>query len=174
MELINFWTWTDAVWHETVRTWPFSYSEATIETPYMIQVCNDLPVYFLSLRMYSNTRGHSYELTMHRSNLDVLKKLFSQRVALIWNRLFAKIVMASTLNSFKEKLQVDLGQELFDLWNHESDVLGMDLYWKFSSRLTIRHYVVGLCCLQHPGWQLTVQPQSGRSIPVSRWREMKK
>ena len=49
-------------------------------------------------------RGHMYKLAVERSRLEVRKHFFSQRVVRHWNRLPATVVEATSINSFKTKL----------------------------------------------------------------------
>ena len=55
---------------------------------------------------------------------------------------------------------------------HKSSLVNFD-NGHFQS-LTPQNYVAGLCCLQHTDWHVTVQPQSGRFLPVKRWLKSNK
>jgi ribonucleases P/MRP protein subunit RPP40 len=51
-----------------------------------------------------NLRGHKFKLAVVRSRLEIRRQFFSQRVVNHWNRLPAAVVEATTVNSFKTKL----------------------------------------------------------------------
>jgi len=53
----------------------------------------------------SNTRGHSFSLSVIRCNKDVRKFYFSSRVVKWWNFLKQQTVNANNLNTFKNRLQ---------------------------------------------------------------------
>ena len=63
---------------------------------------------------YLGTRGHAHKLKVNKSNLDIRKKFFSQRVVSPWNSLKASTVSATSLPAFKRALHTDLGQKLYD------------------------------------------------------------
>ena len=52
----------------------------------------------------SRTRGHSLKLAKNRSNLDIRKFFFSERVVSRWNALSEEVVSVSTVNAFKKGL----------------------------------------------------------------------
>jgi len=54
----------------------------------------------------SRTRGHSLKLKKHRSRLDLKKYFFSERVVNRWNDLDEDTVSATTVNMFKNRLQL--------------------------------------------------------------------
>ena len=53
-------------------------------------------------------RGHCYKLQKFRSNLDIRKFSFSQRIVNEWNLLTDHIVLSPSLNVFKARLDVNL------------------------------------------------------------------
>ena len=55
-------------------------------------------------RHISNTRGHSMKLYKDRVNKDILKYSFANRVIEQWNKLPEKVISASSINSFKTKI----------------------------------------------------------------------
>lgn len=59
---------------------------------------------FFEKQTMNRTRGHNCRLIKVRSNLDIRKYFFSQRVVNIWNKLPQNIVEADTVNSFKNRL----------------------------------------------------------------------
>jgi hypothetical protein len=59
---------------------------------------------FFQLVGNNRTRGHSYKLVKCRSNLNVRSKFFSQRVINSWNSLPEHVVLAESVNSFKNRL----------------------------------------------------------------------
>ena len=57
-----------------------------------------------TLSSYTSTRGHSLKLFKRRSRLSIRTGMFSNRVAEVWNLLPETVVMAPSLNSFKNRL----------------------------------------------------------------------
>ena len=53
----------------------------------------------------SRTRGHSLKLAKNRSNLDIRKFFFSERVVSRWNALSEAVASVSTVNAFKKGLK---------------------------------------------------------------------
>ena len=51
----------------------------------------------------SRTRGHSLKLAKNRSNLDIRKFFFSERVVSRWNALSEAVVSVPTVNAFKKE-----------------------------------------------------------------------
>jgi len=49
-------------------------------------------------------RGHNWKLKVNRCRLQVRRCFFSQRIISIWNKLPASVVEASSVNSFKKRL----------------------------------------------------------------------
>lgn len=66
------------------------------------------------LNANDRTRGHSYRLFIPRVSTDVRARFFSLRVLNWWNGLPEGAVSASSLLSFKVKLDVFLGEVLFE------------------------------------------------------------
>ena len=60
--------------------------------------------FFKFSQVKHNLRGHMFKLAVVRSRLGIRRKFFSQRVVEHWNRLPAAVVEATTVNSFKTKL----------------------------------------------------------------------
>ena len=56
-------------------------------------------------------RGHSLKIRKDRSNLDIRKHFFSQRVVNAWNKLPQHVVDAPSVNSFKNR-QDNLGKDM--------------------------------------------------------------
>jgi hypothetical protein len=64
---------------------------------------------FFSVRGNEKTRGHPLKLTVKVTRLNCCKYFFSNRIVAVWNGLPSEVVMASSLQSFKQKLRsVDL------------------------------------------------------------------
>jgi ribonucleases P/MRP protein subunit RPP40 len=59
---------------------------------------------FFEVSNVGKTRGHSLKLVKKRSNGDIRKYFFSQRVINSWNGLTQEIVDADTINCFKNRL----------------------------------------------------------------------
>ena len=64
---------------------------------------------FFSLKKDSRTRGHEVKLVKDQCRLDIRKHSFSQRTINEWNKLSTDCVTASSMNMFKNK--VDISQE---------------------------------------------------------------
>ena len=62
------------------------------------------PRAFFNRSLTERTRGHSQRLFMGRSRLEIRKNSFSQRVIPNWKSLSDHVVIATTLNSFKSRL----------------------------------------------------------------------
>jgi len=74
---------------------------------------------FFTPSLCSHLRRHSFKLLKPRSSRQVCQNFFSQRVIDEWNKLPSDIVMSTSVNMFKNKLD--------DHWNDVS-VKG---YWRF-------------------------------------------
>ena len=59
---------------------------------------------FFMISTEGKTRGHTLKLVKKRSNVDLRKYFFSQRVINNWNRLPQEVVDAQTINCFKNRL----------------------------------------------------------------------
>ena len=57
-----------------------------------------------TLSLYASTRGHSLKLFKRRSRLSIRTGMFSNHVVEVWNSLPETVVMAPSLNSFKNRL----------------------------------------------------------------------
>ena len=69
-------------------------------------LCNVDYKTFFSVRADSRTRGHPLKLVIQPMSRDCRKYFFSNRVTTIWNALPADTVLASSVASFKTKLNV--------------------------------------------------------------------
>ena len=60
------------------------------------------------------TRGHSYKLSIPLSNTDIKRRLLNSRRVFQWNNLSANTVDAVTLTKFKQLLEGDMQEALYD------------------------------------------------------------
>jgi len=60
---------------------------------------------FFTVDSQQRTRGHSWRIIKHRSNLDVRKYFFSERVVDRWNKLDQRDIDCESINGFKNKLE---------------------------------------------------------------------
>ena len=60
---------------------------------------------FFTVDNQQRTRGHSWKIVKHRSNLDVRKYFFSERVVDRWNKLDQRDIDCGSINGFKNKLE---------------------------------------------------------------------
>ena len=65
----------------------------------------------LQVKKECNTRGHPLKLEKKRSNKQIRSKSFTQRSVNLWNRLPHNVVLADSLNSFKNRLD--------NHWSHQ-------------------------------------------------------
>ena len=63
---------------------------------------------FFSVKEEIRTRGHGIALAKKHCRLDIRKFSFSQRTVNKWNRLSADCVGASSVNMFKNKIDIYL------------------------------------------------------------------
>ena len=61
----------------------------------------------------SRTRGHPFKLPTLRSNTDIRRRFFTNRVTTVWNNLSSATVMSSSIEIFKSNLPKDLGDLLY-------------------------------------------------------------
>ena len=59
---------------------------------------------FFEILSYNRTRGHNCRIVKQRSNLDIRKYFFSQRVVNTRNSLPQTVIDADSVNSFKNRL----------------------------------------------------------------------
>jgi len=59
--------------------------------------------------MYTDMTGHPYMLEIKRSRLELHRNFYSQRVIHHWNSLPEHVVMADTVNTFKNRLDKEWG-----------------------------------------------------------------
>ena len=64
----------------------------------------DYTQFFTLAPTHHNTRGHSQRLYVSRSTLRLRQKFFSQMAVSDWNGLPQSVVDASSVNSFKNRL----------------------------------------------------------------------
>jgi hypothetical protein len=64
----------------------------------------DLPNIF-QLNSNSITRGHTVKLFKCHRSLDCAKYYFSNRVTTLWNKLHSKVVLATAVSTFKNRLK---------------------------------------------------------------------
>ena len=62
-------------------------------------------------RSVGSTRGHSHKLFQQRTNKDIRKHYFANRVVKVWNSLPKDVVDAPSVNSFKNRLD--------KFWEHQ-------------------------------------------------------
>ena len=65
-------------------------------------------IFFFTVQEERRTRGHGITLAKKQCRLDIRKFSFSQRVVNEWNRLSAYSVGASSVNIFKNKIDIHL------------------------------------------------------------------
>ena len=65
-------------------------------------------IFFFSVKEERRTRGHGITLAKKQCRLDIRKVSFSQRTVNEWNRLSADCVDASSVNMFKNKIDIYL------------------------------------------------------------------
>ena len=63
-------------------------------------------IFFLSVKEERRTRGHGTTLAKKQCRLDIRKLYFSQRTVNEWNRLSADCVGASSVNMFKNIINI--------------------------------------------------------------------
>ena len=67
-------------------------------------------IFFFTVREERRTRGHGITLPKKQCRLDIRIFLFSQRTVNEWKRLSADCVGASSVNIFKNKIDIYLRQ----------------------------------------------------------------
>ena len=77
----------------------------------------------VKLHKDSDTRGHSLKLFIERACTNVRKETFSLRVTRLWNELPEIVVTASSVNSFKNRLDRHWSTEKF-LYNYKAALPG--------------------------------------------------
>ena len=71
---------------------------------------------FFTVKEERRTRGHGVTLAKKQCRLDIRKFSFSQRTVNEWNRLSADCVGASSVNIFKNKIDIYLRRAEIDSW----------------------------------------------------------
>jgi hypothetical protein len=72
-----------------------------------------LTEFFFSVKEERKTRGRGVPLAMKQYRLDIRKFSFSQRTVNEWNRLSADCVGASSVNMFKNKIDIYLRRVVY-------------------------------------------------------------
>ena len=65
-------------------------------------------IFFFTVKEDRRTRGHGVTLAKKQCRLDIRKFSFSKRIVNEWNRLSADCVGASSVNIFKNKIDIYL------------------------------------------------------------------
>ena len=76
----------------------------------------------LEIQKNTRTRGHSKKLYQHRSNKDIRKNFFTNRIINIWNSLPENVISAKNTKIFEHRLD--------NYWNDQ------DLLYNYESNLT--------------------------------------
>ena len=92
-----------------------------------------------SLKKYSRTGAHEVTLVKDQCRLDIRKYLFSQRTINEWNKLSTDCTTASSVNMFKNKVDIYLRRAKDEkFWTHDKPMaslsnchLGLCLGWQF-------------------------------------------
>ena len=63
----------------------------------------------------TSLRGHNYKLEKVRTNKKAFKSFFTNRIVNTWNKLPADIVNSNTLNSFKNKIDKQFKDKMFQI-----------------------------------------------------------
>jgi ribonuclease P/MRP protein subunit RPP40 len=78
----------------------------------------------LKLNKSSKARGNSYKLENHRTRYDLRKYFFTNRIVNIWNSLPDEVVLSTTTNQFKNRLdKFWMNQAL--IYDHKADLTGI-------------------------------------------------
>ena len=76
-----------------------------IQTYKILNKLDDLnPDSFFKMAEGSRTRGHSFKIVKPRARLDIRKYSFSNRIVNSWNSLSEDVVLAGSINTFKNRL----------------------------------------------------------------------
>ena len=67
-------------------------------------------IFFFTVKEERRTRGHGVTLAKKQCRLDIRKVSLSQRTVNEWNRLSADCIGASSVNIFKNKIDIYLRQ----------------------------------------------------------------
>ena len=68
---------------------------------------------FFEFCHHDRTRGHTLKLHKHSVRTDLRQHFFTERIINVWNKLDEDTVSASSLNSFKRRLQKMYSDESF-------------------------------------------------------------
>ena len=77
----------------------------------------------LDINIDTRTRGHIKKLVVKRCHYDVRKYSFCIRVVNIWNSLLNEVISATSVNSFKNRLDLFWADQEV-LYNYKANITG--------------------------------------------------